>query len=726
MTEQNIIKSVAEHLNLRVAQVQKVAEMLEEGATIPFMARYRVEVTGGLDEEQLRAVRDDLDFKKLLEDRKTTILKTIAEQDKLTPELEKEITECTDLKKLEDLYLPYKPKRRTRATMAKEKGLEPLAEMIWNQETTKGDPDEIASGFIDKEKGVENLEDAFTGAQDICAEWISEQADVRDMLRKQIRDFGGINSKKTKDDDEKGVYESYYDFKCKIKFIKPHQILALNRGERDGILNISLDVWEEKVLDKLDYQIITNENNIFIAELENAISDSWKRLLLPSLERELRNDLTEMADEHAIQNFADNLGNLLMQPPLASKMVMGIDPAYVSGCKVAVIDTNGNYLEGSTVYPTPPHNKVAEAVAVMNHYIDKHKIELVAIGNGTGSRETEQIVADMIQSRKEKHPKEQLAYLIVNEAGASVYSASKEAREEFPELEAAQRGNISIARRVLDPLSELVKIDPKSIGVGLYQHDVNQLKLSRKLDDVVESCVNNVGVNLNTASAALLNYVSGLSKTVANKIIDKRKELGGFSNRDQLMNVPGVGAFRYQQAAGFLRLPESPNPLDNTAIHPESYDATKQLCAMLDVDLERLPTEKEKLETKLRQLDTKSTAEKIGIGEPTLQLIMENLLKPGRDPRENLAKPILRQDVVKMEDLKPGEVMEGTVRNVVDFGAFVDIGVKQDGLLHVSNMREGNQKVENPLEIVSVGNIIKVEILDVDIRRQRIGLKLIS
>lgn len=726
MADPHILKFVAEHLNLRLAQVQKVAELLDEGATIPFMARYRQEVTGGLDEEQLRAVRDDLEFKQLLEDRKATILKTIADQDKLTPELEKEIKECTDLKKLEDLYLPYKPKRKTRASMAKEKGLEPLAEMIWNQETTTGDPDEIAKGFIDKEKGVETLEEAFAGAQDICAEWINENAEVRDMLRKQIRDFGGISSKRTKEADEKGVYESYYEFKCKIKYLRPHQILALNRGEREGILSISLDVWEEKVLDKIDYMIIQSEDNIFIAELENAISDAWKRLLLPSLERELRNDLTELADQHAIQNFAENLGNLLMQPPLASKMVMGIDPAYRTGCKVAVIDTNGNYLEGSTVYPTPPHNKVREAVAVMNHYIDTHKIELIAIGNGTGSRETEQIVADMIQTRKEKHPQENLAYLIVNEAGASVYSASKEAREEFPELEAAQRGNISIARRVLDPLSELVKIDPKSIGVGLYQHDVNQVKLSRKLDDVVESCVNNVGVNLNTASAALLNYVSGLSKTVANKIIAKRKEMGGFSNRDQLMDVPGVGAFRYQQAAGFLRLPESPNPLDNTAIHPESYDATKKLCAMLEVDLERLPSEKEKLEMKLKQLDVKSTAEKIGIGEPTLQLIMENLLKPGRDPRENLAKPILRQDVVKMEDLKPGEIMEGTVRNVVDFGAFVDIGVKQDGLLHISNMKEGNQKVENPLEIVSVGDIVKVEILDVDIRRQRIGLKLVN
>ncbi len=726
MSNQIIHNIVSKNLTISAAQIAKVAGLLDEGATIPFIARYRQEVTGGLDEEQLREIRDELEFQKLLQDRKETILNTIADQDKLTPELEAEIKACTELKKLEDLYLPYKPKRKTRASMAKEKGLEPLAELIWKQETTKGDPDAIAAQYVDKEKEVNSADDALNGAMDICAEWISERVDVRDMLREQIRDFGGLSVKKAKGEDEKGVFESYYEFKGKIKFLKPHQILAINRGEREGVLSVSLDMWEEKVLDKMDYLIIKNEDSIFVAELENAISDAYKRLLIPSLERELRNDLTELADEHAIQNFAENLGNLLMQPPLASKVVMGIDPAYRTGCKVAIIDPNGNYIEGTTVYPTPPHNKIAESVAVMNHLIDKHSVDLIAIGNGTGSRETEQVVADMIQQRKQSKKDENLAYMIVNEAGASVYSASKEARDEFPELEAAQRGNISIARRVLDPLSELVKIDPKSIGVGLYQHDVNQVRLSGKLDDVVESCVNNVGVNLNTASSALLTYVSGLSRTVAKKIIEKRQEMGGFSNRDQLLDVPGVGAFRYQQAAGFLRLPDSKNPLDNTAIHPESYEATQKLCAMLDVDLERLPSEMEKLDMKFSELNTKSTAEKIGIGEPTLQLIMENLLKPGRDPRESLPQPILRQDVVKMEDLKPGEIMEGTVRNVVDFGAFVDIGVKQDGLLHISNMKEGNQKVENALDVVSVGDIVKVEILDVDLRRQRIGLKLVN
>ena len=725
MSDTKIFSFLASQLNFSSKQISTVAKFLDEGATVPFLARYRKEATDGLDEEQIRAIRDGIETQRTLEARKETILKSIKEQDKLTEELEKQILNCTDLKTLEDIYLPYKQKRKTRGDKAKEKGLEPLAKLIWEQEITSGDPIEYAKEFINPEKEVESVEDAFDGATDIVAEWINESLEVREMLRDVFSKHANIVTKKNPTVKERTNFEDYYEFSSKVDKLKPYQILAINRGERENILFVNVDLWEERTLENIDDKVITNDLSIFTEYLQDAVEDAYKRLLFPSLERELRNELTDKADAHAIETFATNLGNLLMQPPLDKKVVMGIDPAFRSGCKVAVVDQHGKYLEGTTTYPTPPQNKVAEAEAVFEEYINKYGVELIAIGNGTASRETEQIVAEFLQKRKEKYPDAQLHYLIVNEAGASVYSASKIAREEFPELEAAQRGNISIARRVQDPLAELVKIDPKSIGVGLYQHDVNQNQLSGKLDDVVESCVNEVGVNLNTASAPLLAHISGLSKRVAQNIVKHREEKGIFIDREQIRDIDGVGDFRFQQAAGFMRIPESKNPLDNTAIHPESYEAAEKLCNLFGINLENLSEEKDKIAGKFNNVNLEETAEQIGVGVPTLELIIENLQKPGRDPRESLPKPLLRTDVMKMEDLKEGQQLEGTVRNVVDFGAFVDIGVKQDGLLHISNMSD-KKKVEDPHDVVSVGDILSLEIISLDLERGRIGLKLVG
>ncbi|MEX0647444.1 MAG: Tex family protein [Balneolaceae bacterium] len=725
MTDSTIFNHIAATLSLSAKQVQTVANFIDEGATIPFLARYRQEATGGLDEEQLRSVRDMIEFHRTLEDRKKTILKAIKEQDKLTPELEEKIKACSDLKTLEDLYLPYKKKRKTRGDKAKEKGLEPLAKLIWVQEMEKGDPMKFAGEYVDAEAELPDAETAMKTSLDIVAEWINESMDVRDALRKIIRKHGVIKSKKNPVIEERTNFEDYYEFSNRIPYLKPHQVLALNRGERENVLFVNLELNTERTLDNLDDVVITNDLSIFTPYLQDAVEDAFKRLLLPSLERELRNELTVKADEHAIQTFATNLKNLLLQPPLKDQVVMGIDPAYRTGCKVAIIDEMGNYLEGQTIFPTPPQKKIEESAAVVNRYIDKYKVTLIAIGNGTGSRETEQFIADVIQNRKVTKPDEELSYLIISEAGASVYSASTVAREEFPDLDAAQRGNISIARRVQDPLAELVKIDPKSIGVGLYQHDINQAELARKLDDVVESCVNEVGVNVNTASASLLTHISGLSRKVAGNIVEHRRKKGSFQNREELKDIAGVGDFRYQQAAGFMRIPGGKHPLDNTAIHPESYEAAEKLCNLFGIDLENLTDQHSKMKSLFSSADKNELAEKIGVGLPTLELIIENLQKPGRDPRESLPKPILRQDVVKMEDLNTGMKLEGTVRNVVDFGAFVDIGVKQDGLLHISQMKKGNKRVEDPHEVISVGDIINVEITKIDLERGRIGLALV-
>jgi len=724
MTDAQIYKSIAQELDLRPKQVSSVADFLDDGATVPFLARYRQEATGGLDEEQIRSVRDKLEFHRTLEDRKQTILKTIDEQDKLTEELEEKIKSCTDLNTLEDLYLPYKPKRRTKGDMAKEKGLEPLAELIWEQEIEKGDPMEHAAKFVDEEKEVESAEDAMDGALDIVAEWINESAEVREKLRDIFQEHAVIKTEKNPAVDERTNFEDYYEFSQKAKNLKPYQILAINRGERENVLFVNVELWDDITLENIDDMVIENEMSIFVPKLQDAVEDAYKRLLFPSLERELRNQLTEKADQHAIETFAKNLSNLLMQPPLDHKVVMGIDPAYKSGCKVAVVDETGKYLEGTTTYPTPPQKKVAEAEKVYSALIDKYDVNLIAIGNGTASRETEQIIANFIQKRKEKHPDEELSYMIVNEAGASVYSASKVAAEEFPDLEAAQRGNISIARRVQDPLAELVKIDPKSIGVGLYQHDVNQNQLAQSLDDVVESCVNQVGVNLNTASAPLLARISGLSSRVAKNIVERRETDGIFSDRKQIKEISGVGDFRFQQAAGFMRIPESDNPLDNTAIHPESYEATEKLCNLFDINLDNLNDQTEAIAKKFENIDKEQVADQIGVGIPTLELIIENLQKPGRDPRESLPKPVLREDIMKMEDLSVGQGVEGTVRNVVDFGAFVDIGVKQDGLLHISKMAD--RRVDDPHDIVSVGDILELKIVSLDLERGRIGLSLVD
>ncbi|HKK44096.1 MAG TPA: Tex family protein [Balneolaceae bacterium] len=722
MNDSQIFNSIASELTLNPKQISTVAKFLDDGATVPFLARYRKEATGGLDEEQIRNVRDKLEFHRTLEDRKKTILKTIDEQDKLTDELEEKIKVCTDLNTLEDLYLPYKPKRRTKGDMAKEKGLEPLAEKIWAQEIEQGNPMDHASEFVDKEKEVASAEEAIDGALDIVAEWINESAEVREKLRSIFHEHAVIKTEKNPAVNERTNFEDYYEFSLKAKYLKPYQILAINRGERENVLFVSVELWDEVTLENIDDVVITNDMSIFVPYVQDAVEDAYKRLLFPSLERELRNELTDTADAHAIETFATNLSNLLMQPPLDHKVVMGIDPAYRTGCKVAVVDETGKYLEGTTTYPTPPQKKVAEAEEVYEQLVNKYNVNLIAIGNGTASRETEQIIAGFIQKYKDKHPDKELNYLIVNEAGASVYSASKTAAEEFPDLEAAQRGNISIARRVLDPLAELVKIDPKSIGVGLYQHDVNQNQLAQALDDVVESCVNQVGINLNTASAPLLSHISGLSRRVAKNIVKRRESEGIFSTRDEIKDITGVGEFRFQQAAGFLRIPESKNPLDNTAIHPESYEAAEKLCNLFGIDIDRLNEQHKLIAEKLGNINKEQVAQQVGVGVPTLELIIENLQKPGRDPRESLPKPVLRQDIMKMEDLSEGQVLEGTVRNVVDFGAFVDIGVKQDGLLHISNMAD--RKVEDPHEIVSVGDILKLKIVSLDLERGRIGLSL--
>jgi len=725
MTDIQIFDRLSKTLGISARQIQTVITLLDEGATVPFLARYRKEVTDGLDEEQIRLVRDAVALKRSLEERREAILKSITDQGKLTPELEKAIQDADDLKTLEDLYLPYKPKRKTKASVAKEKGLEPLALLVWEQKTLKGNPEDVAKSFVNKELGVKSVSDALQGASDICAEWISENIQVRDKIREDLRKFASITSKKTASVKERTSYESYYEFKVPVKYLKPYQTLALNRGERENILSVSVEIDMEHELENMDEFIMKNEDSIFTDYLLDATEDSYKRLLFPSLERELRSELTEQADLHAIHIFSKNLGSLLLQAPLKSKVVIGLDPAYRTGCKVAVVDEYGKYLEGTTIFPVPPHNEVAQSEAVLMAIVQRRNANLIAIGNGTASRETEQFVANFIQKIKAIKPDAELNYIIVDEAGASVYSASPIAKTEFPDLDAAQRGNISIARRVQDPLAELVKIDPKSIGVGLYQHDVNQVQLQKSLDDVVESAVNTVGVNLNTASFALLTHVSGLSQKVAESIVKRREEKGPYTKREELLDVSGMGPFRFQQSAGFLRIPESPNPFDNTAIHPESYKSAEKLCAKVGINSTMINHLNAETLKKLKDLNVRKTAEELEVGVPTLELILENLMKPGRDPRDNFPQPVLRSDILKMDDLKPGQKLEGTVRNVVDFGAFVDIGVKEAGMLHVSKMTRGGDKVKDPLDVVSVGDIITVIIDSIEPERGRISLSLV-
>lgn len=721
----NINSFIANELNITEKQVTAVVNLLNDGATIPFIARYRKEHTGGLNEDVLRDIEDRLQYLKILEARKETILKSIEEQGKLTDELKEKILSAVKLQEVEDLYLPYKPKRKTRGTVAKAKGLEPLALFIIDNPNYVGNFDSILENYINEELGVTSKEDALQGAKDIIAEIISDNAEVRKIVRNYLFEEATLVSVKAEEKKEaiqqnkKDVYDVYHNFSSPVNKLKQYQILAINRGEKEGFLKVSLSFEKESLLKDIYKEHFTFSKSVFDEILNEVIEDSFARLIYPSIEREIRNQLTDEADLHAVEIFASNLRQLLLQPPIANKIILGIDPGFVSGSKIAVIDSTGKYLEGTTIYPHPPQSRFLEAKKILAEYINRYKVNVIAIGNGTASRETELLVAETIKENKLK-----CYYIIVNEAGASVYSASAVAKEEFPDLEASQRGNISIARRVLDPLAELVKIDPKSIGVGLYQHDVDQKLLSKKLDDVVLSCVNYVGVDVNTASVSLLNYVSGLNKRIAKNIVKHREKIGKFKNRFQLLEVSGIGEKAFEQCAGFLRIPNGENPLDNTSIHPESYQATEKLLKLCELSTTHVNEKGNLVEMFVKTKGVEKVAKEIGIGEPTLIDIIENLKKPGRDPREELPKPILRSDVLKIEDLKEGMKLKGTVRNVVDFGAFVDIGVKQDGLLHISQI--ANKFVKNPLELLKVGDIIDVTIIGIDIPKQRISLSMIK
>lgn len=721
----NLVQKISSELNLKSEQVKSVFALFDDGATVPFIARYRKEHTGGLDEEQLRDIEERRNYLILLEDRKKTVLSSIEEQGKLTVELKEKILAAEKLRDVEDLYLPYKPKRKTRATVAIAKGLEPLANFILENPKFKGSLEREAEKYINPDKDVNTIDEAIQGAKDIIAEKISENAEVRQLVRDFLLETAKIVSKKANlkkdelDKNKKDVYEIYHDFEIEIKKVKPYQVLAINRGEKEKFLKIVLSYDHLKVTDEIYDEFFGKDENIFEELLREVTEDSFNRLIYPSIERDVRGELTEKADLHAVEIFASNLRQLLLQPPFTNKIIMGIDPGFVSGCKVAVIDQTGKYLEGDTIYPHPPQNRIEQAKQTVLQLIKKYEVELISIGNGTASRETELMIADLITQNKLE-----CYYLITNEAGASVYSASKTAKDEFPDLEASQRGNISIARRVLDPLAELVKIDPQSIGVGLYQHDVDQKLLTKKLDDVVVSCVNYVGVDVNTASASLLTYVSGLTKNTANKIVEFRDKHGKFTDRNQIKEVKGIGEKVFEQAIGFLKIPNSENPLDNTFIHPESYPAVERLLAMTNVDAKEIREKGSLIDLFVKQKSLEQIAKEVEVGLPTLEDILENLKKPGRDPREEMPKPILRSDVLKIEDLEEGMKLKGTVRNVVDFGAFVDIGVKQDGLLHISQI--ANKYIKHPIEILNVGDIIDVTIIGVDVEKSRISLSLLK
>ena len=710
----NIQKKIAEELNIKEWQGEAVIKLIDEGNTIPFIARYRKEAHGSLDDEQLRNLSERLAYLRNLEEKKQQVLASIEEQGKLTEELKKQILEAQTQVVVDDLYRPYRPKRRTRATIAKEKGLDGLAQIILVQETTKS-LEEEAQSYLSEEKGVETVKDAIDGARDIIAEQISDEADYRMYIRKLTMEEGVITST-AKDEKEQSVYEMYYEFQEQVNKIAGHRVLALNRGEKEKMLVIRLIAPEERILQYLRTKVITAENANTEPVLAEAVEDSYKRLIAPSIERDIRNELTENASTEAIKVFGKNLAQLLMQPPIAGQVVLGWDPAFRTGCKLAVVDATGKVLDTVVIYPTAPQNKVEEAKKVVKALIKKYGITLISIGNGTASRESEQIVVDML-----KEIKEPVQYVITNEAGASVYSASKLATEEFPNFDVGQRSATSIARRVQDPLAELVKIEPKAIGVGQYQHDMNQKQLTEALGGVVEATVNKVGVDLNTASASLLEYVSGVSKTVAKNIVAYREENGTFRNRKQLLKVAKLGPKAFEQCAGFLRVSGGDEPLDATGVHPETYKETGMLLKNLGYSTKELSQEGFKgISSKIT--DYKKLSEELGIGEITLKDIVKELEKPGRDPREDLPKPILRTDVLEMKDLKPGMKLKGTVRNVIDFGAFVDIGVHQDGLVHISQMAD--RFIKHPLEVVSVGDVVDVVVVSVDIDKKRIQLSM--
>ena len=769
----DIVKKIAAELEIRPQQVEAVIKLIDEGNTIPFIARYRKEAHGSLNDEQLRNLSERLTYLRTLEEKKEQVLATIEEQGKLTDDLKAQILAAETQVLVEDLYRPYRPKRRTRAIIAKEKGLEPLAQTILAQEVTES-LETIAEQYVSEEKEVKDVADAIAGARDIIAEQISDNADYRKYIRDITREEGILTST-AKDEKAQSVYEMYYEYQEPVKKIAGHRVLALNRGEKEKFLVVKLEAPEERILTYLCKKTITEENEIVTPVLEEAVTDSYKRLIAPAIEREIRNELTEQAEDGAIKVFGKNLEQLLMQPPIAGKTVLGWDPAFRTGCKLAVVDPTGKVLDTKVIYPTAPQNKVEEAKREVKKLIQKYGISLISVGNGTASRESEMIIADMLHEIKEP-----VQYIIVNEAGASVYSASKLATEEFPNFDVGQRSAASIARRLQDPLAELVKIDPQSIGVGQYQHDMNQKKLGETLSGVVEDCVNKVGVDLNTASASLLEYISGISKVIAKNIVTYREENGKFTSRKELLKVPKLGPKAFEQCAGFMRILDGKNPLDATSVHPETYDAANALLDKLGIDteeLKKIQTEAAKQQSPLakkktapkkkkqqfvvrnthtafgaafaeafgsidlpsgeteetptenkasgslqkRVKDKKKMADELGIGEITLVDILKELEKPARDPRDEMPKPILRTDVLEMKDLKEGMILKGTVRNVIDFGAFVDIGVHQDGLVHVSEMSD-KKFVKHPLDVVSVGDIVDVKVMGVDLKKQRIQL----
>lgn len=709
--QERIIKQVAKELSLALKQVRTTSELLEEGNTIPFIARYRKEMTGELDENQLRLIEERLVYLRNLEDRKVEVIRIIEEQGKLTGELKKSITQAVKLQEVEDLYRPYRQKRKTRASVAKEKGLEPLAVWIWSQ-PKQGNVLEEAARYINAELGVDDADAALQGAKDILAENIADDAAIRAWIRRYTLDHGMLTSE-AKDAEQESVYENYYDYRELAKKMPPHRILAINRGERESILKVGLEVPPEPAHRHMEGQVIKGTSAVQDV-LRAVIEDAYKRLIAPSIEREVRAELTEKGESQAISVFSANLRNLLLQPPIHGKRVLGVDPAYRTGCKLAVVDDTGKLLEVAVTYPTPPHNKKREAAEVFHRMIKQYDIGLIVIGNGTASRETEQFVAEIIQENGD----ESLVYLIVNEAGASVYSASKLAQEEFPDLDVAERSAASIARRVQDPLAELVKIDPKAIGVGQYQHDVSQKILEESLKAVVESAVNHVGVDVNTASPSLLSYVAGVNATIAKNIVKYREENGRFTNRRQLQKVPRLGAKTYEQCVGFMRISEGENPLDRTPIHPESYKVVDQLFKELRVELDKLGSKE--LSVLLSEQQPEQLAVKLDVGVPTLRDILDSLQRPGRDPREEMPLPIFRTDVLKIEDLVEGMELQGTVRNVIDFGAFVDIGIKSDGLVHISQLSNGY--VKHPMDVVSVGDNVTVWVMNVDTKKGRVGL----
>lgn len=714
----NINHILSKELGISLKQVTSVIEMLDEGNTVPFIARYRKERTGGLTDEVLRKFNERLTYLRNLESRKEDVLRIIEEQEKLTPELKLNIEKATTLTEVEDIYRPFKAKKRTRATMAIEKGLKPLAELILSGEFN-GDIVEEANKYINEEKGVKNKEEALQGAMDIISEIISDNADYRKWIRNFVQKDGVIQVKGSS--EEQTPYEMYYDYKEPVRTIPSHRILAINRGEKEKILSVKVTCNDDKIIDYLNKKVLKG-NKITDKYLEESIKDSFKRLIYPSIEREIRSELTSKGEEGAIDIFKANLKALLMQAPIKGKVVMGFDPGFRTGCKVAILDETGKFVENTTVYPTAPQNRIDETISTLKKLIKKHGVQVISLGNGTASRESEEVIAKMLKEIKDETGKE-LFYVIVSEAGASVYSASELANKEYPDLDVTVRGAISIGRRLQDPLAELVKIDPKAIGVGQYQHDVTQKKLDESLAGIVEDCVNNVGVDLNIATPSLLSYISGINASIAKNIVDYREENGKFKSRKELLKVKRLGQKAYEQCAGFLRVMESKEALDNTSVHPESYGVAKELIKTLGYTEEDLKNGKlVDIDERVKAKGISNLAKELEVGEPTLNDIIKEIKKPGRDPREELPKPIFKSGVIEMKDLKPGMILMGTVRNVSDFGAFVDIGVHQDGLVHKSQMAD--RFVKHPLDIVKVGDIVEVRILDVDLKRKRISLSM--